>query len=766
MEKEREGRPKKPKRISLNIIYWISCFLYKFGYQVQMMEDSKEEDERLLNGYQLTTRQLPPSRILLLKDDILVLYLFDYTSHPPLKDEVTADFYFNFVNQYPFYTFHENKNQPNLSYVLIDANKITTKDPVPLSYSLSATFNLNNKTKNDSKEYKMTIQLIDKDNVTEANFENFEEGFTFRMRSNDTNAIFPMNSDHIFGDKMNLKVKQIDEESSKTPKIEVKIGPRSTIHNVSFYKKFLNSRIIDAMGLSLKSDAVIRQRTDKPSLFKLDFFTYDSFGNLNNIESLIFDDLELVKTMKINAYTHVTTLNSGKHDSYMVIFILKVGPRDPLPITRLVYPNYKLVYYKIGLSMHDSSYSRKNFQVIWVYKLQKFTRSNSSETWEQNVYIYGIYLSDQSIRQVGMFRLAGLKGQLDAKFEVAKAYANITCTKIEVFSRFRGVLGCQLLPSQSGQQASENEPLEVFISIQMIMASESRKFSFVVEDIITSTNPQGEHIKASTLINFWHTENTRSNEKFLIKPFALIYYRQGDGYYMKSHTSEWIELIKGSEMEEGFQLMNTMCHSDSKTLILEFQKQLKKKRAIPQDTVKRTWSKSLTYFLNLDSKYRGNDRIITNIDKDLPIDKETPQVFEASYIKESGILACGIILQIGKIREIYFRIAIDRNYPRITLSTNSTKNFTANMKIYLNRKSEVTEGVYGFPFKVEAKAAEKFTIEPREDKDIPVLMNGRHNLEEYFKIRGPMNSIQQVTTDMGRLKFVSRSFWGKTSVIY
>ena len=124
----------------------------------------------------------------------------------------------------------------------------------------------------------------------------------------------------------------------------------------------------------------------------------------------------------------------------------------------------------------------------------------------------------------------------------------------------------------------------------------------------------------------------------------------------------------------------------------------------------------------------------------------------------------GITGQISDIRNLYYRINIDTKYPRISLSTNSTENFTANMKIYLDQNSAGTEATYGFPFKVHAKAVERFQIEPRSYKSGPVLKNGKHNLEEYFRTTGPMNSIQQVSNNMGRLRFVSRAFWWQTII--
>ena len=740
---------------------WLSCFLFHLSCQIQRLEESTAQDQAVLNEYQLTTRQLPPPRIKLLKDDTIALYLFDFSSYPRIKNKVTVEFGFKFSTQDSFYTFHENKNQPNLSYVLIYANKIATKEPVEFGFIVTANFTLKGNTKTSSQEYNTSIQVIDKFKTTKTNFLNFEEGFTFEMRSDDTDVVFPMNSDDIVGNNMNVSFQQIGDETSKSPKVSVNISPRVTIQNASYYKRTLNSNIVAALGTSLTSDVVIRQRIDKPSLFELNFMSYDILGNKNIFEAPVFIDLEFIKSMRINRYTHFITFNAEKTQAYLIIFLLKMTPKDPLPLTRLFYPDFKVVYRKIGTVMYDTSYAWRNFQEIWVFKLQKPTRvKGDPQTWEQRVAIYGILLQGQSSRVMGDFTLAGLKAQLDAKFDISKAYANITCTKIEVFSRDRGVLGCRMI---SVGLDKKNKILEVFVSIQ-IMSAQKGRYDIEVEDMMTSMNPQGRLVESVSLINFWHNEDSNTKQKHLMKPFVVVYHDEGAGYYMKSQSSEWIELMKESEMEKGLNLKDTLCNWESSTLILEFQKELEKKRKIHEEVKEITWSKSVTYFINLGSPYQGNNRVLTRVEQDVAFDKKTIQIVASTYVKELGLLAYGLTGQMSQIRNLYYRINVDKKYPRITLNTNSTENFTTNMKISLDQNSSVGQEPYTFPFKVHAQAVERFKIEPRSDKDISVLKNGKHNLEDYFKVTGPMKSIQQVSNHMGRLNFTSRSFWRQTVV--
>ena len=712
-----------------------------------------------LDEYGLETRQLPPKNIWLLNHDILAVYLFDYTSYPKLKDKVAVEFEYQFFNNMSFYTFHENKNQQNLSYFLINATKIATTEPISFDYRVTATFTLNNKSKKDTKEYHTAVQVIDKYAPSRSNFQNFEEGFTMRMRSNDTNFTFPMDSDDIFGNNINnLTFKQIDQNSSEAPKINFKISPRVQIFNQSFYKRFEKIRLVKSLGIGLSSDICIEQRIDKPSLFSLKFLSYDMFGNVETIKRLIFIDLEIVSTMKLNTYTFIVTLNTENKRSFMVVAMLKMNPKDPLPLTRLFYPDYKLVYYETGGPLYSSSFSWRSIKKVSVYKLEKPSLSRGEDFdlfWEQKVTVYAIYLPDQSKTWLGEFSLKGVKSQLHSKFNLSNEYSNMTCKSIETFSRLRGLLGCELFTNAKAQSPTENTSIEVFINIQ-IYEKIRGEFTIIVEDLIRTSDPGGKHMMATCVNNFWHSVDSKSEEKYFIKPFNIIFHEEGEGYFMRSQSQEWIELIRESEIEEGLILKNTICQENSKKLILEFQKELKIKKTINQELTNLTWSKSVTYFLSMDSKYRANDRVFEVVEKEVPFSQDTSQVYEVTYLEASKELVYGISGRVNQYRQIYYRMKIDFSYPRVTLSTNSTENFTANLKIFLNPESATREGAYGFPFKIQAETTEEFEIEPKSESI--ALRNGKHNLEEYFEIKGPMNSMQQVTTNRGRLRFSSRCF--------
>ena len=739
----------------------LHCWIYLvFGSSYQQINPG--QDPNPLNQYELTTKQLPPQRIKLLKNDIIALYLFDYAASPPLLSNMTARFDYDFSAEEPFFTFFENKNQPNLSHILIYANKIKAKNKTRrLNFTVSESFSLENKTKNASKSYSTVIQVIYKYKASSANFENFDENLVFRMRSNETNLTFPMNSDDIYGNNFNLSIKQTNLDA---PKVGIQISQRFKIQNQSFYHKKEKSVLFKNLGLSKTAEITIWQRMDKPWLYRVDFVTYEMSGALNFIEKMTFNYLDFREKLKINTYTHIVTLNANKTVSYMLIVLLKMSPKDPLPLSRLFYPDYKLVYYQIGSLMYDASFSWVNVKKIWVFKLEKSIQLGQSQVQvkrEQKVVIFEVFLPDQTRRFIGEFNLKGLKSELDAKFNLTRAYTDIVCIKIDMFSISQGVLGCRLVLSESFENGFSEKSLEVYVSISL-ERDKTGQFSVEAHDIVTSINPQGKHLEALCVINYWRTETGQPSEINFIKPFMLVYHEVGKGYYMKAQTKEWIELIQDAEIEQGLDLQSTICQANSASMVLQFQKELKTKRRINQELVNRTWSRTSTYVLNLDSRFRGDSRVVAIIENEVPFSKNSTQRFFETFDKNKKLLLIGNSGRLSNIRRMYFRTTIDLAYPKIILSTNSTKNFTAHLKMYIDQNSSGSQGAYGFPLQIRAETSQKFKLEPAKQNQLSALKNREYNLEEYFEITGPMNSIQQVTTPGGRLGFKSRCLWAPT----
>ena len=725
---------------------------------------SKEKISQL-EEYSLLTRQLPPKKIKLLKNDILAYYLFDYTSHPPLRDNTTAQFTYRFPSQQPLYTFYENRKQANLSYLIINASKIKSNKPTLLEYEISVVFNKGELTKTSQKSYQTWIEVIDKYKTSKANFEHLEEGFTLRMRSNDSNVTFPMDSTDIFGNNLNISIKQIDSRGppGSDNNVKVQISKRYSTINASFYRRLEDINVIHAQGFSLTADSNIQQRIDKPWEYQVTFISYDLYGNLKIIEALTFEDLEIASRQRINSYTHLLTVNSEKKYSYLILFLLKMGPKDHLPLTRIVYPDYKLVYYQLGKPLYSSSFAWLNSKVILVFKLEKEGPVFGSSAWEQKVQIFHVYLADQSFRKYAQFSLANLKDQLDEIYEPSKKFKNITCNKIETFAMHRGVLGCNLITKGSPQR------LRVYISFRIekkpdiMYLYEKEAFALIAEEITTDglANDQNSQIEETCLLNFYHSSPARSNVKPLIKPFGLIFYQEGVGYYMKSQTSERIELLKEAELDSGLHLKESVCDQKSKTLILRFQKNLPGKRKTPGELEKKTWSKDMIIVVNLDSKFRATNRILTKIERDLPFwEGDKAFSFEATYVFSGNQLVIGETGQLSKYRRLYYRTTIELDYPKINLSTNSTVNFTADLKIYINQAQMQDKEPYGFPFTVKAQTPEKFSIKAKDA--VPSLSNGIHNLEDFVEVRGPMNTLQQISSNIGRLRFRPRVGWGRS----
>ena len=419
---------------TLSSIYWVTNWIRQAAALKEGMMGLKQQESKnlILKEYDLIIRQFPPPNIKLLRNDVLVLYFFDYISHPPLKNNVTVDFNYTFFSNGSFYSLHQNRETPDLSHLVINASKINGTKPISLKFKITAIFKEGNNTKNVEKFFSTLIQVLDQDEPTKANFENYEEGFTLRMRSNDTNFTFPMNYNDIFGNNMNLTIKEINNTLGSKPNVQVEINPLYVTYNANFYRKLDKVTIIKGLGFSTTTNVDIKRRTDLPHKYQLQFYNFSERGLVANIEALTFNDLELTSNMKINSYTHLLTLNSENKTSYLVLILLKMSPKDPLPLSRLFYPDYKLVYYQIGGPMYDASYAWENDKVFWIFKLSKPERLPKNQK-EQKIKIFQIFLPDQAMRIIGEFGLGGLKDQLDNKFGYYRNFQNITCTNIEIF---------------------------------------------------------------------------------------------------------------------------------------------------------------------------------------------------------------------------------------------------------------------------------------------------------------------------------------------
>ena len=758
----------KRKKILCRIVRTLTN-IYWFGYclrEAVTLSEKKtdkgptENVNLILKGYGLITRQLPPRKIKLLRNDVLVLYFFDYISYPPLQDNVTVDFDFKSYSKGSFYSIHENKKKPNQSHLIINASKISVKKPIFLRFKVSAEFKKASYSKTSRKYYSTHIQVIDKYITSKDNFQNFDEGFTMRMRSNDTGIKFPMTSNDILGNNINVTVREKNENLQSKRKVKVKVEPLQVTYNSSFYRRLENARMTIGLGLSLYNDAVISQRIDQPNKYQFQFINYTSSGIINIIEALTFNELEITSKLKINAYTHIATLNTENKASYMILMLTKMNPKDPLPLTHLFYPGYKLVYYKIGGPMYDASHAWENTQIIWVFKLSKpalWNNVGGEKTWTQKIEIYGIYLSNQAMRQVGEVDLENLKSLLDSW--VSASYKNITCKEIETFSRWRAFLGCKLF----NNDLNDSDSQQIHIIVQIKKDGENN-LTFSIEDVISESESKRKHLVAKCLQNFWHTAKARSNHKYLIRPFGIIYHEPGSGYFMRSSNEEWVHLFNDTELSRDMKLMNTICQSESKTLILRYQKDIKGRRKINDELGSVRWSKVVILVINLNSKENADNRIITRIERDVAFALNSDQMFETFYIEAQQRLVIGNTGQLldFNYHRLYYSTTIDLGYPRITISTNASQDFTADMKIFLDNKSEVKEGAYGFPFKIEAKTPQKFKLSP--ETNISALKNGKYNLEEFLNITGPKRSIQQVSEHQERIKLSSRLSWHPTQV--
>ena len=302
------------------------------------------------------------------------------------------------------------------------------------------------------------------------------------------------------------------------------------------------------------------------------------------------------------------------------------------------------------------------------------------------------------------------------------------------------MLGCFLF-----NKNLQNDPKKTEIHIIIEIKRNKSGFDFKIEDLV-----EDKTVISKCHINLWHTVKSKSNEKYLVKPFEIVYHVPSSGYFMRSSTQEWLQIFDDKEISRDMKVTNTICQTESKTLILRYQKELKEKKKVNQEQGLKTWSKVVLMVINLDSKAKANNRIITRIEKEEAFSLDTEQSFEAFYLQQNSTLVIGNTGQLSNLHRLYYSTYIDMKYPRIMLSTNSSQDFTAEMRVFLDYQSATREGAYGFPFKIEAKTPKKFELKPL--KEIPALKNGKHNLEEYFNISGPVNSIQQISEEKTKNK--------------
>ena len=260
-------------------LFWINHWMSR----ARALKDAQKNDESTLDTYELITRQLPPRKIKLLKNDVLVYYFFDFTVYSPLKNGVTLELDLSFSQNSSFYQLQQNHKQPNLTYLIINAKNIQVGKPINFEYNISAIFYKGNNKKKSIKSYQILIEVVEKYKASRANFRGFEEGFTFRMRSNDTDVAFPMNLNDIFENNMNLTIKQIGSSQPDRGKVEVKVRPMVLSFNASYYIRTQNFEVNTALGVNLHSDIFTVQRKDIPKKYQLQFFNFTDHGVINII---------------------------------------------------------------------------------------------------------------------------------------------------------------------------------------------------------------------------------------------------------------------------------------------------------------------------------------------------------------------------------------------------------------------------------------------------------------------------------------------------
>ena len=717
---------------------------------------------------------MPPKDLTLLKEDTLTLFMFDYTTHQPLQPNMTIQLQFAFnPPKAAFFEFKPHKTQANLSSLNIYGSKIP-QNRTWLNYTIKAVFKWGKRAKESSKSYQIGITVIDRYKACRANFRNFEENFSIKMRSNDSGVSLPMDYNDIYANNMQVFVEQLKvaETPSPTPTaskeakndqkspgytkesgdggsggsgiaVKAVISQRHVTDTYRYFTKKAPVKMVKFFSFSLESYVGLARRLDIPSKYQVRFGQYDLFGKIVIMEYMNLDYFEWLNVVKMNTYLYLLSANAEKSQNILIFFQIKMTADSLLPWTRLFYNEYKMSYFIHSGHGYGSSVGWFNDQVVWVYRLLKSEIDpKNGQPLAQEVRIDAYFLPVMSERRVGSFTLKGLKKAVEGFVEEAATFQDMICTKIEALSLHKLVFSCTLKNHSKSQKMVKSDH-ELFAVIQIQPQSTTNyltEYTISLIDVISPPFDQTHKITSKCFINYGQFTNNIKNQRRLTRPFTIVFYEQGVGYFMKSTQSEHIELLRDSEVTEGMSLTQETCDRESQTLTLRYCKDVKSDGKTTQDEFKLPIkAQEEIYVLNLRAQLRADDRIMTAIRRPSPSRLSDQYHIGVIFVPRNKTLVLGGNGRFPGGMIYYARTYISMEYPRIILTTNSTKNFTADLRVY-NSKQAYENKEFGFPVRViattEAKLRLKGVVDP------PKLKNGEYNLEHFLRISGPMRSFQ------------------------
>ena len=709
---------------------------------------SRADDRQILLGYRLWTRQVPPD-LYLLRGDTYIYYPFDYTTYPMLATGMTLKFGMKFIPS-GLFEFSENSNDPTQCFIVIDLGQLGNKTSLVFTYTLTAYFTLGDLTEASNRTYQFNINIIDKYKTSIFNYDGFEDEFLFKIRSNETNIAFPLNSNHIFGNMLDVYIEQYDTRgdtiSNSNTKIQTKISDKIVSTSHIYYRKLF--RVIISKIVDLNSNHIISvtRRTDIPNKYRIKLIIHNLKGYAKMLYFAVLEDFEYIVSIKINSFYHLFICNQANGQSMQIFFQIKMTKsslsNSDIPLGTF-YDEYKQTIFQNLFLLEDVSMFRENQWLSKLFFLQRVDPKRSYGDLTQKIHIMSVYLPGPTQKFNGLIRLENFIQNIKPFAPLGLSYKNVTCDQIHALSGKLLCLRCRLF----NVDPYGGDAHLIYVMMDIFLESPTGPtFGYKIKEVISPPVTKTKYL-STCFVDLSHVDN-KANQKYLVHPFLIAFYEETKGIFMLTKTKEYLELLEIDEIDKGMILRSSICNQESKTFSLRYTKPADKPTPDFQ-------AEALFFILNLDSKNRGNDRIKAKKKLPLPFPADQSDFLSGFFNDTTNTLNLFNVFRISTYKVMFFRMKVDLSYPKISLETNSSEPFESKLKVYTNKEAQETGG-FGFIVNMKAKNIPKTQI--NLISNIPPLSNGAHNFEDFINVTGSLASLQVVRQNK-RLQISPRITW-------
>ena len=403
----------------------------------------------------------------------------------------------------------------------------------------------------------------------------------------------------------------------------------------------------------------------------------------------------------------------------------------------LFYPDYAFQIFQADGKIFDvSSFAVNNIVTSFFYLFQPKIGKNFEVLSDQKITIYDLFMGKGFSRMaINRLVLTEITKKLNSAMTfTTQNFKFSLCDRIYVMYGGRVTIRCRMYNDRPKSRSAH-----LVYAVLKIFNSKTKKranmrkdpLGFEIESVVSPPITDTKYV-ASCFVNLDQIAENRANQKYVIRPFLIAFYEETQGLFMLTQDKEHLELLKIDEIEKNLKLKNWLCSAESKTMTLRFTK------PIPPDLLGNP-TKAVYYVFNLDSKFRGNNRIEAKIEKNIKTKADGVVHLSPLFRKRPKLFSIGETHYEGQYKIDYFRLTVDLGYPRISLSVNSTQNFSSLIKIYTSRLA-YENGLYGFSVNVNAVREVESGLRVRTG--LPVLENREYNFENFLEVEGDFRSFQ------------------------